>query len=142
MFALDKKRDIWLYGFEDIDKQVLRLEYQESQKEANRFNGVIDENLNYNTESALKSNLWASLSDKIAIDKKIDLIRQKYLFDDSTSQVCISRHMIERTTKRIALLHLYGPETFGKYLFFCYLFILLTVNGWIAALQCILASFN
>ena len=58
--------------------------------------------------------MWPSSLDKTAVLNKIDVILQKYLNNDSHSQVCISDPLIEQTMKRITLLHMYGPEVFEE----------------------------
>lgn len=100
MFAADKDKDIWEYGFEEIDNQVKFLEYARN-----------DEGSKNNI---LVNGSWPSSFDKSAAINKINVILHKYLNNDSHSQVCISDPLIEQTLKRIRLLHLYGPEVFEE----------------------------
>lgn len=104
MFAADKDKDIWLNDFEEIDNRVKYLEADDIR----RISDI------ERPKSALRHGTWPSQSDKYAALKKIDIILNKYLNNDSSSQVCISDPLIEQTMKRINLLHLYGPEVFEE----------------------------
>ena len=99
MYAADKDKNLWEYGFEEVDNQVKFLE-----------SGVDDLEM----KNILNNGLWPSSFDKAVALRKIDVILVKYLNNDSTSQVCISDPLIEKTMKRIKLLHLYGPEVFAE----------------------------
>lgn len=99
MFAPDKEKNLWEYGFKEIDNQVKFLEL-----------GIDDLEIH----NVLKSGSWPSSVDKSIALRKIDLILSKYLKNDSSSQVCISDPLLEKTMKRIKLLHLYGPEVFAE----------------------------
>ena len=104
LFAADKDRDIWKHGFEEIDNLAKFLEVDEIRNHGDSSG----------TRHKKRDAIWPSLTEKSAALDKIEVILNKYLNNDSSSQVCISDPLIDRTMKRIGLLHLYGPKVFEE----------------------------
>jgi hypothetical protein len=89
-FYVDK--DMWKANWRDIDSEVANGE-----KEGNK-----------------SSDTWNSGVNRMAIKTNINNILQEFILDHAPHQVCISKSFIQKTMKRIDLLHLYGPNVFEE----------------------------
>jgi hypothetical protein len=57
---------------------------------------------------------WGVKTDKTLILDAIENLILKYFNDDSDNQVSLSEVLIQKTKKRINLVHLYGPAVFDE----------------------------
>ena len=66
------------------------------------------------TDHDISSSSWVSVADKVTIEGIMNEIYDRYLCDDSSTQVGSSKEIQQRTRQRMKHVHLYGPYVFDE----------------------------
>ena len=93
-----EEKSIWVTEWKEIDAAV----------------AVEEESIERKIVFPVDSALWASAVNQTVAQTCAENLFRKYLNTDSTSQVCASTCVVERTARRIELLRLYGPAVFDE----------------------------